>query len=102
MIAPWRAHRYSERHGLQTATVLNAVVLVAARAGRVACKRCTVSVQCGPDWCGLLGAVGLPMPCAWAVRAVSSESHVVYNCFEDTFSHSSSSYSNHVANDSYS
>jgi len=47
-IAPSRAHRYSERHGLQTATVLNAVVLVAARAGRVACKRCTVSVQCGP------------------------------------------------------
>jgi len=33
---------------------------------------------------------------------VSSESHVVYNCFEDTFYHSSSSYSNHVANDSYS
>lgn len=57
-IAPWRAHRYSERHGLQTATVLNAVVLVAARAGRVACKRCTVSVQCGPIGVGFCPFVG--------------------------------------------
>jgi hypothetical protein len=40
---------------LQTATVLNAVVLVAARAGRVACKRCTVSVQCGPIGVGFCG-----------------------------------------------
>ena len=48
------ARRNSERHGLQSAKVLNAVVLVAARAGRVACKRCTVSERVSSvGFCGL-------------------------------------------------